>query len=172
MNRQSNISAFAILKAMLSAFLPVALTLLPFIIILVVVYLVLGKKVAHRSAIILAIILLVLVVSALFFVPPSSNKNATTTAGEKAAAQAIKQDYPGIQYSVTGRVADPGGQTFNEYRIQLATDYDETGYQKLNKDVCERLKDETARIITSSSERSSGPQLGVAGTCRHWLDTN
>ena len=157
---------------MLSTLLPVVITLIPFIVILLVIYLALGKKVAKRSTIIFAILFLVLVISVLFFTPPSSTKSAATAKGEKVAAQIVKQDYPNTKYSVRGHVVTLGGQAFNQYSIQLATVYDETGYQKLNKDVCERLKDETARIITSSTMRSSGPQLGVAGTCHHWLQTN
>jgi len=157
---------------MISSFLPVVITLVPFILILLVVYLVLGKKVAKRAAIIFATIILVLVASVVFFVPSSSKKNASTTAGEKIAIEVIKQDYPKVKYSVTGRVAILEDQTFNEYRIKLAANYDEAKYQKLNKDICRRLNDETAKLATTSTTSDLNPLRGAVGTCRHWLQTN
>jgi hypothetical protein len=150
---------------MISLFLPVVITLIPFILILLVIYLGLGKKTAERSMVVFAIIFLVLVAFILFFNPPSSKKNAATTMGEKIAVQVIKQDYPGIKYSVTGRVAALGDETFNEYRIQLATDFNETAYQKLNKDICERLGDKTAHLITNSTTSDLNPLRGATTTC-------
>jgi len=110
--------------------------------------------------------------SALFFIPSSSKKSSATIAGEKIASQAIMQDYPGIKYSVSGRVATLENDTFNEYRIKLGTDFNETGYEKLNKRICERLHDDTARLVTSSTTSDLNPLRGASGTCNHWLQTN
>ena len=158
---------------MLSAFLPIAITLTPFLVILLIVYLVLGKKVARRSAIIMGIIFLVLVVSVLFFVGSSSEKkSSTTTAGEKIASQVVQQEYPGAKYSVVGKVISLSGETYNQYRIQITANYDEASYKKFNKDVCKRLNDDTAHVVTTITKSSLDPQQGMGGTCRHRLETN
>jgi hypothetical protein len=132
--------------------------------------LVLGKKAARTAAIIFATISLLLVVGVWLFIP-SSKKTDVTVLGEKIAVQVIKQNYPGIKYSVSGRVVTLGDETFNEYRIKLGTDFDKTAYQKLNKHICERLHDETAHLVTSSTTSDLNPLRGATGTCTHWLQT-
>jgi hypothetical protein len=154
---------------MLISLLPVAIALILFAIIIFLVYYFAGKKAGKITSFVLGIIFLVALAFALFGAPASKIDDTATSVGEKAISQVVEEAYPGAQYSVNGQAVKSSGETRNEYRVKITAEYNETSYTKFNKDVCIRLGDSSASLITTISKGGLSPQQGKGGVCRYWL---
>ena len=156
---------------MFTSLLPVAIALVPFAVIIFLVYHFAGKKAGKITGLVVGVIFLVVLAVVLFGAPASKTEDTATSAGEKVISQVIKEEYPGVQYSIEGQTVTLSGETYNKYRVKITTDYNEANHTKFNKNACMRLGDGNAKLITIISKGGLSPQQGKGGTCQYWLNT-